>query len=386
MKVEIISIGTELLLSQILNTNAAHAARCLDEIHVNLAYQVTVGDVPEDMVNAMRTGMARCDAVIVIGGLGQEENDYTRRAAAEATQRELLDELPGIAGARVLGAAPLNARGLLLEEPESTLICLPGRPREMAYLLETEVLPYLQRRQAQSRTSNWVLLRTAGLMESTLSQLLSDLALTPQQQVTFSSYAGQTDIRLWAEGDSRVEVEQGLSKLARQVYATLGDHIFGSGEARLERVLLEQMRQAKVTLTLAECHTNGSLRRSLESVPGATSLIAALPAQTDEELAEQLAIAPFEADNDLTRWCRLAAERLREDSGSALSLVIYRYERPGGVQLLVTLASAHGVSVTQRSFGGHPDSMEDWASTLGMVHLRRWLLSHAGREYVNRET
>jgi hypothetical protein len=81
-------------------------------------------------------------------------------------------------------------------------------------------------------------------------------------------------------------------------------------------------------------------------------------------------------DTDLTRWCREAAERLKEKAAADIGLLVYNNITPGGIQLLITLASSSGVSVMQRSFGGHPDNIAQWASTLGMVHLRRWLLAH----------
>jgi hypothetical protein len=81
-------------------------------------------------------------------------------------------------------------------------------------------------------------------------------------------------------------------------------------------------------------------------------------------------------DDDLSRWCRIAAERLLERDGVDLGLIVYKNISQGGVQLLVTLASQLGVSVTQRSFGGHPDNIDQWAATLSLSHLRRWLLAH----------
>jgi hypothetical protein len=94
------------------------------------------------------------------------------------------------------------------------------------------------------------------------------------------------------------------------------------------------------------------------------------------DLAEYLDLDPLTSDTDLTRWCRDAAEQLREKHSADIGLLIYNYITPGGIQLLITLASSFGVSVMQRSFGGHPDNIAHWASTLGMVHLRRWLLAH----------
>jgi hypothetical protein len=105
-------------------------------------------------------------------------------------------------------------------------------------------------------------------------------------------------------------------------------------------------------------------------------MVTVAPSKTGAELAQHLDLSLLTSDTDLTRWCREAAERLKEKAAADIGLLVYNNITPGGIQLLITLASSYGVSVMQRSFGGHPDNIAQWASTLGMVHLRRWLLAH----------
>lgn len=375
MKVEIVSIGTELLVSDILDTNSAFVSRSLREVKVDLTCKVTVGDDPDMIADAFRAALRRADVVISTGGLGTGRDDFTRQAVTAVTGRELLPEFPGIADARVLGDASTHTCGILMEEEAGTLICLPGNRREMSYLLETEVLPYL-RQQIHSETKDgWALLRSVGLMESNLKQELADLATDPQHRVTFDSFAGQTNIRLWVQANSDEEVQNELRRMTAVVRERLGDHIYGTEADRLEDVVLNALIQNGVKLSLMECYTNQIIADTLNRLPGSDQVIKVMPWQTWYEAADKLHLEAVTQHN-LTQWCRLAAEKVVEDSEDMLGLVVYSNMTQGGVQVLVTLASPHGASVTQRSFGGHPDNIDQWALTLGLSHLRRWLLVH----------
>jgi hypothetical protein len=126
----------------------------------------------------------------------------------------------------------------------------------------------------------------------------------------------------------------------------------------------------------AECFTDGSLAQAFDQVQEFGSAVTIAPATTGDELAHYLNLKLLTSEADLTGWCREAAERLMEKMTADIGLIIYNNITPGGVQLLVTLISSFGVSVMQRSFGGHPDNIAQWASALGMVHLRRWFLAH----------
>lgn len=375
MKVEIVSVGTELLVSDILDTNSAFVSRSLREVKVDLTCKVTVGDDSEMIANVFRSALERADVVIATGGLGIGRDDFTRQAVSMITGRELLPEPPGVSGAKLLGDGTVRMCGILLEEADGTLICLPGNRREMAYLLETEVLPYLRQRFYAESKARWILLRSVGLMESNLKQELADLAIDPQHRITFDSFAGQTNIRLWVQASSEAEAQSELERMTAVVKTRLGDHIYGTESDRLEDVVLQALMNNGIKLSLLECYTNQILADTLLPLMGSPSAINVLPWQTWYEVADKLHLETM-TQNNLTQWCRKAAERLIETSGDTLGLVVYSNMTQGGVQVLVTLASPNGVSVTQRSFGGHPDNIDQWALTLGLSHLRRWLLVH----------
>jgi len=378
MRVLLISIGTE-LLSDILDTNAALAARRFQESNIPLVGKVTLGDDLISIEETLVGAIGRMDVIVTIGGLGTHENDLTHKAVAQITGRECFPKkVPPIENVLPIGGPEVGRQGFLLEASESTLICLPGKPRDMAYLLETEVLPLLQRRNIEDAAHGWALLRTAGLMESTLTQQLMDLNVGDSQRVSFSSFAGQTDIGIWVEGESQRWVNRQLEVLVSEVLERLGDQVYGRAGDRLEDVLLSHLERSQIKMAAAECYTEGSLAQTLgQARSGLNSpFVTVAPARTSAELAQYLDLDVLTTETDLTGWCRDAAERLKEINSADIGLVVYNNITPGGIQLLITLASSYGVSVMQRSFGGHPDNIAQWASTLGMVHLRRWLLAH----------
>jgi nicotinamide-nucleotide amidase len=375
MKVEIISIGTELLVSDILDTNAAYISRSLREVTVNLTSKVTRGDDPAMIADAFQVALRRANMVIATGGLGNGKDDFTREAITAVTQRHTVPEPPGIHGAILLGNSDVGSTGLMLEEANGVLVCLPGNRREMSYLLETEVLPYLRQQLETEMQTGWTLLRCVGVMESSLKQDLADLTTNPNHRITFDSFAGQTNIRLWAKASSEQAVQEKLQTMKTAVSQRLGDHVFGTEADRLEAVVLHSLAKNGLHLSLAECYTHGIINETISPLAGAAEHIALDPARTWKELGATLQLDNITGDN-LSQWCRSAANALRNKNNSDLSLIVYSNVTQGGVQILVTLASPNGVSVTQRSFGGHPENIDQWALTLGLTHLRRWLMVH----------
>ena len=376
MKVEVVSIGDELLFGEILDTNAGYAIRCLRELNVTITGRVTVANDEEFIVGALRNARQRADVVIAWGGLGQEPDDLTWEAVAAVTGRRFHAELPGIDGAMFLGDPGRGSHGLLFEDEAGMLVCLPGAHRQMTYLLETEVLPILQKKLAREGRLARLVLRTAGVMESNIRQQLADLEMQPGQQVSYSSYAGQTDVLLTVEADSAEEAQASLADVVRQVRARLGDHVYGLGEDRLEAVLVDYVARTGMTVCVAEHETGGTLATMMRPLGEAAGNFVFLEAGTEKGVAAYLERLPPQSESDLTGWCRQAAESLRARERVDVALLVYNHATQSGVQTLITLAADSGVSMMQRSFGGHPANIDQWAATLALVHLRRWFLAY----------
>ncbi len=370
MKVEIVSIGTELLVSDILDTNAAYVSRSLRDLDVQLTCKVTVGDDPEMIAEVFGNALQRADVVIASGGIGDGPDDFTRAALSAVTAQQ------ESSAPVILGDPERYTNGFWVNLNDGVLFCLPGRRRELSYLLETEVLPFLRQRLSTSMVTGWTLLRSVGLMESVLKQELASIPLQPRQRLMFDSFAGQTNIRIWVQAASEEGIQAELDSLKQSVLARLGDYVFGGEADRLEQVVLADMLQSGITIGIAECYTNHVLFEAIRPLPDYERAVTFIKAQTWQQLANQLHLENLTQDN-LTEWCRRSAEKILQTTGSDLGLLVYSNIMPGGVQILVTLASPHGVSVTQRSFGGCPENIDQWALTLGLAHLRRWLLVHS---------
>ena len=130
MRVEVVSIGTKLLMSDILDTYTAYITHSLRELHVHLTCKVTVGNDMPMITDVLRVALSRADIVIAIGGQENGNASITHQAIAEATEQEVLARSPGISGAVELGGAKARSPGLLIEAENSTLIYLPGNRRE----------------------------------------------------------------------------------------------------------------------------------------------------------------------------------------------------------------------------------------------------------------
>ncbi len=370
MKVEIISIGTALLVSDILDTNAAYITRALQELNAELAYKVTVGDNLGHIIESFRIALDRADIIFTTGGLA-----FAYQAAATVTLLPVDSQTGLVSGSIPLADSATPQAGFMLDRHPGLLVCLPGNRREMAYLLETKVFPYL--RQRINVTSEWLILRTVGVMESTLRQQLANVYLTPNQRISFDSYAGQTNIRLRVQADLAEERQRQLAGLRQTLLQLLGDQVFGEGRDRLEVIILRLLAQGQYRLALAECQTGHILSELLASVATDKGQVTLLPADTPEEINAALHLDEMAGEGGAIGWQRNVAEALLRQTAVHLALFIHNETAPGGVQLNVILASGRGISVTQRSFSGHPRHIQQWACNLGLAHLHRWLLAHA---------
>jgi nicotinamide-nucleotide amidase len=376
MKVEVVTVGNDLLLSDIINTMSAHVTRKLLEVRASLTCRVTVGQDLSLLVNVLKTAVSRADTVVVVGGLNEEERYITLKALATITGHTFTADQKVHPAAQRLGGGNALADGWLLLTDSGMFVCLPRQRHELAYLLDAFVLPWLRSAIPAERVSGWVLLRTVGLMESNLRERLVDVDVADNSQIILDSFAGQTNIRLVVEGDSKTEVTAELKRLKTLVSERLGDYIYGEEDDRLERVVVRMLRRSQIKLMFAECNTGRVLARLLEAADEENGRVRAIPTYDVEQLAEYLEITSLPSQGDLTQWCRGAAERCLQRPDIDLGLIVYNHLTPGGIQMLITLASPMGVSVTQRSFSGRPENIDQWVCSLALAHLRRWLLAH----------
>jgi len=294
MRAEIVSVGSELLLGQIVDTNAAFIARQLAALGLDLFHKTTVGDNLGRVAAALETALGRADVVITTGGLGPTEDDVTREAVARATRRELefhpelLQEIEAFFSARGLPLSPSNRkqayipRGaipmpnpvgtapcFILEEDKRTLIVLPGVPREMEYLLRTAALPHIRSRYGLRAAIVSRLVRVAGLGESRVGELLADLmAKGANPTVGTMAHPGQVDVRIAAKAQDEEAARGLIAPVEAEICARLGDTVFGMDGDTLEGAVAARLVSQGRTLALVEIGTGGVVSERLTSVAG----------------------------------------------------------------------------------------------------------------------
>ncbi len=345
---EILSIGTELLLGEIVDTNTPTIARALRSIGMNLYRTSSVGDNVDRIARAVREACTRADVLIATGGLGPTADDMTRAgiAAALATKIEFRPELwaqiqerfarfgttPGDTNRRQAylphGATaienPLGTAPAFRAELEGSVVfALPGVPAEMEHLLVHEVLPFLRERYALHGTIQSRILRTAGVGESTLEADIADLEQAANPTLGVSAHPGRVDLRLTARADTEREAEAMLAELEAEIRRRLGDRIYGVDNETLESVVLGKIEDRGWQLVTVEAGTGGALTAALSplgiayhggltlpSPPEDTSLLPSLEREMPERGADAgLALLLEEDEENLTMraWLRTPA-------------------------------------------------------------------------------
>jgi nicotinamide-nucleotide amidase len=297
VKLELLTIGTELVLGQTIDTNAAELGRALAAAGVEVVRHTSVADRPELIRAAVTDALDRTGFVITTGGLGPTRDDMTKREVAavfgkalqldETVLRSLEDRfrrlgrpMPAVnrtqaevpAGATVLPNPRGTAPGLWVEDQGRVVVMLPGVPSEMRGLLAEEVLPRLAARGAglvvRSRS-----VRTTGIAESALAERVGAIeeSIAPLTLAYLPSTEG-VELRVTAWGLREDEAERRLSQVAAMLRERAGEHAYGSDGADLAAVVLDLLRARQARLVVAESCTGGLLGARITTVPGASSV------------------------------------------------------------------------------------------------------------------
>ncbi|MBN1964003.1 MAG: CinA family nicotinamide mononucleotide deamidase-related protein [Anaerolineae bacterium] len=396
MNAEIITIGTELLLGEIVDTNSAHIARTLRDIGLNLFFTTTVGDNIDRITSAISIALDRADVVLTTGGLGPTVDDMTRQAVAAATGRTLefrQDLLDQIADRfRRLGSrmsennrqqAYIPADAIAIENPVGTAPCfivesergvvisLPGVPREMKYLLDSAVLPYLRQRYNLTSIIKARVLRTAGIGESSVDETITDLMKLVNPTVGLAAHTGQTDIRITAKADDEAAADAMIADIEAQVRARVGDFIYGVDKERLEDALVAALRMHGLTIAISETGLSSKLHERLVAA-GAESdiLTGALHFATADDLC--MAVS---ADCTVTaeELGLAAVEHVGGQFGADINIALVA--RSDGV--IITVQTPERVKTRVYRFSEQDGRPGIWASTWGMAVAWSWLRRRA---------
>ena len=298
MVVELISVGTELLLGNIVNTNACYLSRKCAELGYSLYHELTIGDNEERLCEAISTSLSRADIVILTGGLGPTKDDITKEAVARVLNRELImDEVSRktieeyfkfryinnpkttvsennwkqalkIDGSIVVPNNNGTAPGYIVEANTKAVILLPGPPSEMIPMFEESIHPYLQKKQKKIFLSAMV--KICGIGESKAETDILDL-IENQSNPTIAPYAksGEVHFRITASAADEKEAKELIKPMVDELNNRFGINIYTTDEQEtLETVLVRLLKENKLTLATAESCTGGMLAGRLVNVPG----------------------------------------------------------------------------------------------------------------------
>ena len=295
MKAEIVCVGTELLLGDIVNTNAAYLAKELAAAGIDVYHQSVIGDNPQRLEAELTGALSRCDLVITTGGLGPTYDDLTKETAARLFHREMELNLPSLErieaffrkidrpmtennrkqamiprGARVLSNDNGTAPGILLEEDGRTLVLLPGPPREMQPMFQKEVLPYLCERSGSVLVSRNV--HIFGMGESQVEDILRPM-MERLTNPTVAPYAkeGEVLLRVTAKAKDRAEALARIDPVIADIRKALGPVIYGIDVGSLQAAAVQALAARGLTAATAESCTGGAIAARFTAIPGASA-------------------------------------------------------------------------------------------------------------------
>lgn len=296
MKVEIIAVGTEVLMGDIVNTNAQYIARMLSMLGLGTYYHSAVGDNAQRLKEMFRVGFERADIIIATGGLGPTKDDITKEVAGEFFGKEMIldqDTLSNIetyfaklgrelpdnnkkqayfpAGSQIVPNSNGTAPGCIIEENNKVLIMLPGPPGELKPMFQDSIVPYL------AKYSNGILVSTIirmfGIGESTMEKEIEDI-IQNQSNPTIAPYAqkGGLILRLTAWGQTKEEALASMQPVKAQLYDRLGQYIYGEGEDGLGTLVCQALIRDRLKISVAESCTGGMLASTFVDYPGISEI------------------------------------------------------------------------------------------------------------------
>ena len=407
MKAEIIAVGTEILLGEIVDTNSQYIAARLPALGIDLLWVTKVGDNPARLEEALRRAWQRSDLVLSSGGLGPTEDDLTRESIAAVLGEEMrvdpaleehlralfarrrfpmpegnLKQATLIPSARAIPNAYGTAPGWWVEREGRVIVALPGPPGEMRPMWEGAVEPELQRRSSGvilvSRT-----LKTADLSEGRVDELLGELKRTPNPTVGVYARADGIHVLIAAKAPDRQAAQALIAPIEGEARRLLGNAVWGTDDDTLEQVAGNLLRERGLTLATMESCTGGLLASTITDAPGSSAYFKGglVSYATEMKLAWGVSRAVVEEHGVISAECaremaRVARERLQADIGIGVTGVAgpeLQEDKPvGSVHIALDDGSVPARVVSYR-FPQSREMIKRRAVTTALALLRRAL-------------
>lgn len=395
---ETVSIGTELLLGELTDTNSVYIAQQLRNIGINLYLMTSVGDNQQRISDTIRLALSRSDIIITCGGLGPTVDDVTRQAIADATQRslefrqDLMDQITArfsrfnitmsennrrqafiptdaIAIENPVGTAP----SFIVEHEGKAVISLPGVPREMKYLMEHAVIPYLRNRY-QLGIIKARILKTAGIGESQLDERIGDdLLQASNPTIGLAAHNGYIDVRITAKADSLTEADTMIAATEALIHKRVGDYIFGYDRDKIENVLIKALREQHLKIGICEAGLEGAVSSVFSDAPETVTQIIHFPDADSLKTALTL-----DTEVTLRDLCQQAAQRLEGLQNSDACIVIISTpetdENEDKNEMTVVLTKVGDQTrIRGYGFGGKSGYSREWVRTWSLSSVWRML-------------
>ncbi|HCA48080.1 MAG TPA: competence/damage-inducible protein A [Armatimonadetes bacterium] len=412
MKAELISVGTELLLGEIVDTNAAYMSQRLAEIGVDVHFRHTVGDNLDRIVSVLELALSRSDAVLISGGLGPTQDDLTRESIAQATGRPLVSDPDAVThlreyfarrgfmptqnnlkqatvpeGGRLLDNTCGTAPGLFVEHEGKLIFAIPGPPSEMREMMHLQVLPITAERLGTDLRPVFTrVLRFSDIGESTLTAEIAEI-IDNQTDPTVAPYAkpGEVTLRIATKAESEAKAAQRLNEIERALREQVGSFIYGVDDETMEVAAGKALREKHATVAVAESCTGGLVASRITDVSGSSEYMLGGVVAYANEIKQRLLGVPPEvlaehgAVSEETARAMAAGVRklLGADYGVATTGIAGptggTAEKPVGL-VYIAVADAGGVVVTELNWPGTREQFKQRVSQTALNMLRKRVL------------
>jgi nicotinamide-nucleotide amidase len=413
MKAEIIAVGTELLLGQIVDTNSAHIAQQLATVGLDLHFKCTVGDNLERIKATLRTALGRSDFVITTGGIGPTLDDLTREAVAGVLNRPLvfqpflfeqISDFFRRLGRTVSennrkqayipeGAIPIEnpvgtAPGFIAEQNGKTVITVPGVPHEMRHFMEHSVLPYLREKLGIREVILSRVLKLFGIGESLVDERIKDLiggGTNPTIGLLAHTQIGEIHIRLTAKASDAASAAGLIAPVEAEIRKRLGDFIFGADEDTFEGVLSALLRRSGLTLAVAETSFGSRIIQTVKTMEGSRDFFLLGLTLADPGMAQKILKFPggefTERELCGPEAAGMLAEGVRKFSGAGLGLGLTgQLGREKGQDHTIYIALAHGggTEILEQRWPFAMRFIENRMTKMALSQVRKFLLEARG--------
>ncbi len=407
MKAEVIAIGSELLLGQIIDTNSSYIAKRLAENGIELVQTATVGDDLQRMKEVIREAIHRSQIIITTGGIGPTEDDLTREAIAEVTQHpltfqpRLMEQIEALfkkRGFRMAesnrkqayipeGAIPIEnpkgtAPGFIAETSDGAIISVPGVPFEMEYLVENTVIPYLRTRfHIRHQVIQYKVLRACGLGESAIGLQIKDLMKEKNPSVGTLASMGDIRIRITAKAENPEEASTLIQNVERQIRNRLGILVYGVDNETLHGNVAKELERLNFSLSVVETLTGGIISQKLTSTDSRSFIQGTvLPSENSQRAFLGLSSEEYNSlKQDSKRFAVLLAQKSRDefktDFGLAMLGKITEKQGEGDyrIETYYSLSTSDGIENQEYSMGGELWMVRERTSIIALDMLRKYL-------------